>query len=242
VFLYSEEHQLMIYSATAIQNDPQGQLTATREIAKENFPNFHHMIESFELRVEMGFVKPTATVMEISPFVAGSTLPPREDGPPWASEVIDGVYFEYPQVWKAWQSEGQSIIQIRYFIPAENSFEKLNTRSTILGVAQPVSVPQDIPSGEIGCSHEGPFQQPDSIWHQPLAIDDFEGSEFLWVNTDGSVRYLQAVLYNRERQQMICLTTEIHPGPNDPLSDTLEMTRKTFLNYHHILESIRFVE
>jgi hypothetical protein len=56
------------------------------------------------------------------------------------------------------------------------------------------------------------------------------------------VRYLQAVLYNRERQQMICLTTEIHPGPNDPLTDTPEMTRKTFLNYHHILESIRLVE
>lgn len=239
VFLYNKDRQQMIYSATAIHNDRNGQLTSTWEIAKENFPNFHHMIENIKIEIETGFVVPTATAMQNLPppveatATAGASL---EDV--WTPEIINGVYFEHPGDWVIEEKLVPEMTLVT-LVPPSNSFEGLSTRGMFFGIRH-FSFSSGINYDEIGCTSDGTSQIQNVLLRQQIDLPDFKGNKAVW--KDGSrppVMYIESVIYNKERQIMICWITVIDHDPTGDLLTHPENVDENYPTIQRVLESIK---
>jgi hypothetical protein len=234
--LYDQDHGRLLRFGEGIYVQ-QTDASATSEIMQENISRFRHVVESFKIWNEG---QPTAVG---TPLVVegGFAIPTTESA--WTTEIMNGVSFEYPVEWQMKRSEGPDV-QIRSFIVPSDSFEDLNTKATIIGVIQNVSIPQDAALDKLSCSVDINSPQHASIWHEAVTLNDFEGSQFLWEGTDanGPLLYWEVVLYNREFQRMFCMATQIYPDANGQLAGTVELARANFPNFYHMLESIKLVD
>jgi hypothetical protein len=238
--LYDQDHGRLLRFEEGIYVQ-QTDASATSEIMQENISRFRHVVESFKIWNEGQPVLPTAVG---TPLVVegGFAIPSAESA--WITEIMNGVSFEYPVEWQMKASEYDHL-QIRSFIVPAGSFEELHTKATIIGMIQNVTIPQDAPLDKLSCAPDiTNFPQPASIWHEPVILDDFEGSQFLWegINENGALLHWEVVLYNREFQRMFCMATQIYPDANGQLAGTLEMARANFPNFYHMLESIKLVD
>jgi hypothetical protein len=228
--LYDQSRGRMVYFGATIygeqtNNQPPNNQPPTAEIIEENVSRFKRMVESAKIAGEAEPVTQT---------------PPVQQGA-WVQEIMNGVSFEYPVEWQVKRSEGPDV-QIRSFIVPADSFEGLNTKATIVGVIQNVSIPQDAALDKLSCSSDISSPQHASLWHQAVTLDDFEGSQFLWEGTNtegGGLLYWEVVLYNREFQRMVCMATEIYPDAEGQWPGTPDSAAETLPNFDHILESIK---
>ncbi|MCZ2123002.1 MAG: hypothetical protein LC108_12130 [Anaerolineales bacterium] len=159
----------------------------------------------------------------------------------WAYDIVDNVYFEYPSAWTVNQSPNPEILLLT-FIPSSGSFEEATTRGIFLGV-QHFIFPGEINYDEIGCTSDGSASQPNVLLHESINLPDFKGHKTLW-KEDGSAPtiYIESVVYNADRQLMVCWITAIDNDVTGELLTNPESVDEIFPNIQRTLESIEILD
>jgi hypothetical protein len=228
--LYDQDHARMVYFGAPVYGDQTG--TVTPEILEENISRFMQMVQSVKIVYEVEPLPP-ATVGAPSAFVYPDTF--------WAEEIVNGVSFEYPHDSPMTRSD-EPVSQTRSFVPEGGTLEALHVKETFFAVIPNVAVPENAPLDTLSCSTDPTTPQHDSLWHEPVILDDFEGSQFLWRDADGRLMYLEVVLYNRDLQKMICMALTIYPENDGKSTATPENARIGYPIFYHVLESIKLVD
>jgi hypothetical protein len=165
-------------------------------------------------------------------------LVPNSDGQ-WAYYVWNGIYFEYPSIWRIEKLAG---LPMSLFLLSTRDSPEFNSESDIEFRTVPLLNPLDAPTDPLTYPQTA-WRRPAPIWNRLVSLPDFTGSESVWTDNRYPLPiYLDVTLYNPNTNMILTLHEMfMKDQKNNSLYDP-ELFQKRYPGFQHLVESIRIGE
>lgn len=219
--------QMVMGTIMPIKNDPPNESVHDPELAREEFPNFRHILESFRSQAPEW----TEATTPVVTWEITSAIVPNSDGQ-LAYFILNGVYFEYPSDWDIQQNNYTDEI---FFQPTPESPEGKNM--SLLAILIYSDQIDDWPENIADLFPA--WERPNTKWRELIYLPDFQGFENLWKPSDMPDTDLEFFLYNKNEQIQVGFLARIASPATVEMLTSQEAALRLFPNIHRIIESLR---